>query len=47
MIESVNGVATLSVPDPAALLRNQAGRQVLLRVKPKTGARARRDRRRR
>ncbi len=38
VIESVNGVATLSVPDPAVLLRNQAGRQVLLRVKPKAGA---------
>jgi tricorn protease len=37
VIESVNGVATLSVPDPAALLRNQAARQVLLRVKPKSG----------
>jgi tricorn protease len=38
VIESVNGVATLSARDPAALLRNQAGRQVLLRVKPKAGA---------
>jgi tricorn protease len=38
VIESVNGVATLSEPDPAALLRNQAGRQVLLHVKPKKGA---------
>jgi tricorn protease len=38
VIESVNGVATLSVPDPAALLRNQAGRQVLLHVKAKAGA---------
>jgi tricorn protease len=38
VIDSVNGIATLSVPDPAALLRNQAGRQVLLHVKPKTGA---------
>jgi tricorn protease len=37
VIESVNGTATLSVVDPAALLRNQAGRQVLLRVKPKAG----------
>src|SRR5262249_32690143 len=37
VIESVNGTATLSVVDPSALLRNQAGRQVLLRVKPKTG----------
>jgi tricorn protease len=38
VLESVNGVATLSAPDPAALLRNQGGRQVLLRVKPKKGA---------
>ena len=38
VIEAVNGVPALSAPDPAALLRNQAGRQVLLRVKPKTGA---------
>jgi tricorn protease len=38
VIESVNGVSTLSVPDPSALLRNQAGRQVLLHVKPKVGA---------
>ena len=37
VIESVNGVSTLSVPDPAALLRNQAGRQVLLHVKGKAG----------
>jgi tricorn protease len=38
VITAVNGVATLSVADPAALLRNQAERQVLLRVKPKSGA---------
>jgi tricorn protease len=38
VIESVNGVPTLSAADPAALLRNQAGRQVLLRVKAKAGA---------
>jgi len=30
VIEMINGVATLSVSQPAALLRNQAGRQVLL-----------------
>ena len=35
LIESVNGVPALSVVDVAALLRNQAGRQVLLHVKPK------------
>jgi tricorn protease len=38
VIEAVNGVATLSVTHPGALLRNHAGRQVLLRVKPKAGA---------
>jgi tricorn protease len=35
IIESINGVATLTVPHPASLLRNQAGRQVLLRVQPR------------
>ncbi len=34
VILSINGVPTLSVPDPSALLRNQGGRQVLLNVKP-------------
>src|SRR5262249_54109381 len=33
VIEMINGVATLSVPHPQALLRNQAGKQVLLHVK--------------
>jgi tricorn protease len=33
VLEAVNGVPTLSVADPALLLRNQAGRQVLLRVR--------------
>jgi tricorn protease len=33
VIESVNGLATLSAVDPGALLRNQAGKQVLLKVK--------------
>jgi tricorn protease len=37
VIESVNGVAGLTVPDISGLLRGQAGKQVLLRVKPKTG----------
>jgi len=37
LIESINGAAALSSPDPAALLRNQAGRQVLLRVRPGRG----------
>ena len=35
LVESINGVSTLAVPDPASLLRGQAGRQVLLRVQPK------------
>lgn len=34
VIEMINGEATSSVPDAGALLRNQAGRQVLLRVRP-------------
>jgi tricorn protease len=38
VIESINGTSTLGVPDAEALLRNQAGRQVLLRVKPARGA---------
>jgi tricorn protease len=33
VIESINGIETLSVADPSALLRNQADRQVLLKVK--------------
>lgn len=37
VIESINGVATLSVPDAGLLLRRQAGRQVLLRVRPAAG----------
>jgi tricorn protease len=38
VIESVNGVAALAVADPSLLLRNQAGKQVLLRIKDgKTG----------
>jgi tricorn protease len=41
VIELINGVATLSVPDPAVLLRNQAGKQVLLRVRPRGGAKSR------
>jgi tricorn protease len=34
IIQAINGVPVLSVPDPAALLRNQEGRQTLLSVKP-------------
>lgn len=33
IITAINGVPTLSVPDAAALLRNQAGRQTLLTLK--------------
>lgn len=32
VIEQINGVATLTVADPEMLLRNQAGKQVLLRM---------------
>jgi tricorn protease len=35
VIEAVNGVPALSVADLPALLRNQAGRQVLLHIRPK------------
>ncbi len=38
VIESVNGVAALTARELPALLRGQAGKQVLLRVKPKSGA---------
>lgn len=38
VIEAINGVATLSVPDPALLLRNRTGKQILLKIKDgKTG----------
>ena len=37
VITSVNGVDTASVVDIGALLRNQAGRQVLLRLKSESG----------
>ena len=41
VIQSVNGVAALSAHDLDSLLRNQADRQVLLRVAPKSGGAAR------
>lgn len=41
VIEAINGVPTLSGRDLDALLRNQAGKQVLVKVKPKGGAPAR------
>jgi tricorn protease len=37
VILEINGTPTLSVPDAGALLRNQANRQVLLRLKPAKG----------
>jgi tricorn protease len=37
VILQINGRDTLSAPDVAVLLRHQAGKQVLLRVKPKPG----------
>lgn len=37
ILTHINGVPALDAPDPAALLRNQAGRQVLLHVKPEAG----------
>jgi tricorn protease len=33
VIRAINGVSALSVPSPAALLKNGAGKQVLLRIK--------------
>jgi len=41
VIEMVNGTASLSVQDIFTLLRGQADKQVLLRVKPKAGGAAR------
>jgi tricorn protease len=43
IISGINGVPTLSVPDPALLLRNTAGQQVLLEVKPAPGGAARKE----
>ena len=37
VITMINGVKTLSVPDAGLLLRNQAGRQVLMEVKARGG----------
>jgi tricorn protease len=41
VIEAINGVPTLSTRDLDSLLRNQAGKQVLLKVKPKGGTASR------
>jgi tricorn protease len=40
VILEINGTPTLSVPDADALLRNQAGRQVLLKLAPAKGGEA-------
>ena len=40
VIASINGIALVTTPDPEALLRNQAGRQVLLNVLPSGGGAA-------
>jgi tricorn protease len=37
VILAIDGIATLSAPDPGVLLRAKAGRQVLLSVQPGTG----------
>ena len=41
VITAINGVPALSVPDPSLLLRNTAGQQVLLEIKPAAGGAAR------
>lgn len=41
VIEAINGIPTLSTRDLSALLRDQANKQVLLRVKPKSGGASR------
>ena len=43
IITAINGVATLTVSDPSLLLRNAAGQQVLLEVKPAAGGAARKE----
>jgi len=43
IVAGVNGVATLSVPDPSLLLRGMAGQQVLLEIKPAAGGAARKE----
>jgi tricorn protease len=43
IIATVNGSPTLSVPDPSLLLRNTAGQQVLLEVKPAAGGAVRKE----
>jgi tricorn protease len=43
VIESIDGVSLLSAGDPGAVLRNQAGKQVLIRIRPAQGTGAARD----
>jgi tricorn protease len=43
IIEAVNGVPALSLPDIAQALRNQAGKQVMLHVVPQDAGKAARD----
>ncbi len=43
IITAVNGAPTLGVTDPSLLLRNTAGQQVLLEVKPAAGGAARKE----
>jgi tricorn protease len=43
IITSINGAPTLGVPDPALLLRNTAGEQVLLEIKPAAGGTVRKE----
>jgi tricorn protease len=43
IITAINGVSTLGGPDPSLLLRNTAGQQVLLEIKPAAGGAARKE----
>ncbi|MCX6566469.1 MAG: S41 family peptidase [Candidatus Aminicenantes bacterium] len=43
IITTINGVPVLTVPDPALLLRNTAGQQVLLEVRPAAGGAVRKE----
>ncbi len=43
IVAAINGVPTLAVADPALLLRNTAGQQVLLEVKPAAGGPSRKE----
>jgi tricorn protease len=43
IVAGINGVPTLSVADPSLLLRNTAGQQVLLEVRPAAGGAARKE----